>query len=136
MKLLILNRVFRNGVLHLYLYKIFWFLASFSKKRKGFLPVLSKLSQASLFKIFQMRRRWFPCTPPPLKSWGSFVRDIDYSKHVKRFVWTWTLTHTHHLGTLESWIKFCGISDIFDVFMTSSMSDVDIILQFLAIASV
>ena len=40
------------------------------------------------------------------------------------------------LDTLESFKKFGGISDIFDVFMTSSMSDFFVILQFLATASV
>ena len=40
------------------------------------------------------------------------------------------------LDTLESVEKFWGISDIFDVFITSSMSDFLVILQFLATASV
>ena len=40
------------------------------------------------------------------------------------------------LDTLESLKKFLGISDIFDVFMLSSMSDLYIILQFLATGSV
>ena len=40
----------------------------------------------------------------------------------------------NHLDMLESSEKFCGISDIFDVFVTSSMSDFFVILQFLAAA--
>ena len=40
------------------------------------------------------------------------------------------------LDTLQSFKKFCGIPDIFDVLMTSSMSDFFVILQFLATASV
>ena len=39
------------------------------------------------------------------------------------------------LDTLESFEKFGGISEIIDVFMTSSMSDFFVILQFLATAS-
>ena len=42
----------------------------------------------------------------------------------------------NHLVTLESFKKFRGISNIFDVFMTSSMLDFYVILQFLATASV
>ena len=42
----------------------------------------------------------------------------------------------NHLDTLESPKKFSGIPDIFDVFMTLSMSDVFVILQFLATTSV
>ena len=42
----------------------------------------------------------------------------------------------NHLDTLESLKKFSGISDIFDGFMTSSMSDFFIILQFFATGSV
>ena len=42
----------------------------------------------------------------------------------------------NHLDKLKLVKKFWGISDIFDVFMTSSMSDVFVILQFLATASV
>ena len=38
----------------------------------------------------------------------------------------------NHLDTLESLKKFRGISDIFDIFMTSSMSNSLVILQFLA----
>ena len=41
-----------------------------------------------------------------------------------------------YLDTLELLKKFRGMSDIFDVFMTSSMSDIYVILQFLATASV
>ena len=37
-----------------------------------------------------------------------------------------------HLDTLESVKMFRGISDTFDVFMTSSMPDLSVILQFLA----
>ena len=40
------------------------------------------------------------------------------------------------LDTLESFKKFRGISDIFDVFMRSSMSNFFVILQFLATVSV
>ena len=40
------------------------------------------------------------------------------------------------LDMLESLKKFLGISHIFDVFMTSSMSDFYVILQFLASLSV
>jgi len=42
----------------------------------------------------------------------------------------------NYLDTLESLKKFWGISDIFDGFMTSSMSDFFVILQFLATANV
>ena len=42
----------------------------------------------------------------------------------------------NHLDKLKLLKKFRGISDIFDVFMTSSMSDVFVIFQFLATASV
>ena len=42
----------------------------------------------------------------------------------------------NHLDTMKSSQKFRGIFNIFDVFMTSSMSDVYVILQFLATASV
>ena len=42
----------------------------------------------------------------------------------------------NHLDTLESLKKFCGISDIFEKFMMSQMSDFYVILQFLATASV
>ena len=40
-----------------------------------------------------------------------------------------------YLYTLESSKKFGGISDIFDGFMTSSMSDFFVILQFFAAGS-
>ena len=40
-----------------------------------------------------------------------------------------------HLDKFESLKKFWGISDIFDLFMTSSMWDFYVILQFLATAS-
>ena len=40
-----------------------------------------------------------------------------------------------HLDTLESLKKFWGISDTFDVFMTSLMSGIFDIVQFLATAS-
>ena len=42
----------------------------------------------------------------------------------------------NYLDTLESFQIFCGISDIFDGFMASSMSDFNVILQFLATSSV
>ena len=42
----------------------------------------------------------------------------------------------NHLDMLEFFKKFWGIFDIFDVFMTSSMSQFFVILQFLATASV
>ena len=42
----------------------------------------------------------------------------------------------NYLDTLESLKKFLGISDIFDGFMTSSMSDFFVILQFFATGSV
>ena len=42
----------------------------------------------------------------------------------------------NHLDAFQSRKKFRGISDIFDVFMTSSMSDFFVILQFLATGSV
>ena len=42
----------------------------------------------------------------------------------------------NHVDMSESFKKFWGISNIFDVFMTSSMSDFFVILQFLATASV
>ena len=41
----------------------------------------------------------------------------------------------NHLDTLESFKKFRGIFDVFDAFMTSSMSDFFVILQFLTTAS-
>ena len=41
-----------------------------------------------------------------------------------------------YLDTLKSFKKFWDISNIFDVFMTSSMSDFFVILQFLATESV
>ena len=41
-----------------------------------------------------------------------------------------------HLDMFESLKKILGISDIFDVFVTSSMLDFFIILQFLATARV
>ena len=42
----------------------------------------------------------------------------------------------NHLHTLESLKKFRGISDIFDVFMTSSISDFCVISRFLAATNV
>ena len=42
----------------------------------------------------------------------------------------------NYLDTLELFKKFRGISDILGVFMTSSMSDLYVILQFLATSSV
>ena len=42
----------------------------------------------------------------------------------------------NNLDTLKSLKKFWGISDIFDGFMTSSMSDFFVILQFFATGSV
>ena len=42
----------------------------------------------------------------------------------------------NHLDMLESFKKFWGISDTFDVFKTSQMSVFDVILQFLATANV
>ena len=42
----------------------------------------------------------------------------------------------NHLDILEPFKKFWGISDIFDVFMTSLMLDFFVILQFVATASV
>ena len=41
-----------------------------------------------------------------------------------------------YLDTLKSLKEFGGISDIFDVFMTSSRTDFYVILQFCATASV
>ena len=41
-----------------------------------------------------------------------------------------------HLDMLKSFKKFGGISDIFDVFITSSMSDIFVILQLFATGSV
>ena len=42
------------------LYELFPFLTSLLKIRKFYLQVLSKLSQASIVKIFQISGRWFP----------------------------------------------------------------------------
>ena len=42
----------------------------------------------------------------------------------------------NYLDTFELLKKFLGISDIFDVLMTSSMSDFFVILQFFATSSV
>ena len=67
-------------------FTIFLFLTSFFKIEKDFLPVLSKLSQASMVKIFifQMSGRWFPWHPkgggctPPHKSRGVFYTHIGH----------------------------------------------------------
>ena len=50
--------------------------------------------------------------------------------------WGVFLDMYNYLDTLELVRKFWGISNIFDVFMTSLMSDFLVILQFLATASV
>ena len=42
----------------------------------------------------------------------------------------------NHLDTLESLKKFSGISDIFNVFIISSISNLYVILHFLATTSV
>ena len=42
----------------------------------------------------------------------------------------------NYLDMVESLKRFQGLSDIFDIFMTSSMSDLFVILQFLATGSV
>ena len=42
----------------------------------------------------------------------------------------------NHLDTLKLFKKFWGIFEIFDVFMTSSISDFYVILQFFAATSV
>ena len=114
----------------------FWLCSS--RYKKDFLTPLSKLSQASLVKIFHFSDEWKVVSMAPPwgghKSWGIYS---DILAMASRLNTLYELVDMYnHLDTLESLQQFWGISDTFDVFMTSSMSDLYVILQFFAKASV
>ena len=95
------------------------------------------------FFIFQISWRWFRWHPegvvyiPPHNSGGVILRHICHGKWVKyTLCMDLKLGMYNDLDMLESFKKFWGISDTFDLFMTSSMSGCFVILQFLATASV
>ena len=67
--------------------------------------------------------------PPSYKSWGVFFSDILVTTDLTYYMY-------NLLVTLESLKKVWGLSDIFIVFVTSSVSDFYVILQYLANASV
>ena len=83
------------------------------------------------FFIFQMSERWFLWQPKGVCVFvcvcaiASRLNTLDLKLDMCNYLWT-----------SESLKKFRGISDIFDVFMTSLMSDFYVNLQFLATASV
>ena len=86
-----------------------------------------------------MSGRWFPWHPkrgytPPINL--KMFSDILATASRFNTLYGLELDMYNHLDTLESFKKFRGISDNYDVFMTSSMSDSFVILQFLTTASV
>ena len=95
------------------------------------------------FKIFHFSEEWKVISvalqkggvPLPQKSWGVF--QTYWPRQVgSTLCMDLKLGMYNHLEPLESLKMFWGISNIFEVFMTSSMSDFYITFQFLATARV
>ena len=107
---------------------------------KDFLPVSSKLSQASMVKIFHFSDKWkvvyvapqrgvyTPFSPIKLEVFFSDILATASRLNTLYGLQTWYVQSSRHVRIIE---KFWGISDIFDIFMTSSMSEFYVILQFL-----
>ena len=124
------------------LFTIFFeFLLRSSRYNKNFLPVLSKLSQARTLKIFYFldEQKVVSVAPqrgvyqPPINPEVLFSDIFAQASRLNTLYGLETLYL--HLDTLESLKNFRGFSDVFDVFMTSSMSDFYVIFHCLDTAS-
>ena len=113
------------------LYELFYFSLHSSTYEKDFLQEFIKLSQASLLKIFnfsdllKVQKRVYYS----LKFRGVY---LDILATVSRLNTLYGLETLYlHLDTLESLKNFRGFSDVFDVFMTSSISGFYVFCSFL-----
>ena len=75
------------------------------------------------------------CVHPPLNLKVLFSDILATASGIKTYM-DLKIDMYNHIDTIKLFKKFWGISDIFDVFMTSLMSDLFVVLQFLATPSV